>query len=248
MEPTDPEPCVLLPWDSNFFGFTIARVQADVLREETAGEIDRWCSARGVRCLYFAARSDDAATVRVAERFGYHMADVRMTFDHRMIAPLGATGSNERFSIRPAVRGDLERLRQIAHSSHSDTRFFYDTRFPRHLCHALYETWIQSSFEGFAQHVLVGEDAGIVGGYISCHMNAERHGSIGLMAVDAAHQGKGLGGALVNSALAWFAQQEARQVTVVTQGGNVPAQRLYVRSGFTPRKLELYYHRWYEVG
>ena len=245
MEPTDSDPCLMLPWDSKFFGINIARVKGDLLRADSSAQIDSWCKANGVKCLYFAARSDDAETVLHAERIGYHLVDVRMTFEHRKTPAPMRPELPDRFRIRRATPQDIPRLRQIAHSSHIDTRFFYDSHFPRQLCHSLYETWIQSSCDGFAQWVLVGEQAESLGGYLSCHVTKDGKGSIGLMAVDASHQGKGLGSALVASALAWFAEQGVRQVSVVTQGRNVAAQRLYVRGGFIPSKLELYYHRWY---
>jgi len=43
----------------------------------------------------------------------------------------------------------------------------------------------------------------------------------------------------------WFADQNASNITVVTQGRNVAAQRLYQRLGFVTRSLELTYHKWF---
>jgi len=54
--------CELLPWDSEHFGFTIARLETGPLTEEDAIEVDAWCAQAGVRCLYFEAPSDDLPT------------------------------------------------------------------------------------------------------------------------------------------------------------------------------------------
>ena len=253
MDPVLLEPCELLPWDSKFFGITIARVRADTLTPGSRAAIERWCLAREVRCLYFIARPDDSQTVKLAETDGYHLADVRMTFALDMAAasaPMATDRRGPSRHVRRATEADLPALRRIARLSHTDTRFFYDDRFPRPLCESLYEVWIQSSYEGFAQGILVAEDGGELAGFVTCHLakNGE-DGSIGLIAVDADRQGKGIGRALVDGARDWLAERKIQRVSVVTQGRNVAGQRLYARCGFLPRKLELYYHRWFpEVG
>jgi dTDP-4-amino-4,6-dideoxygalactose transaminase len=264
LEPNAAELCELLPWDSKFFGIRIARVRADVLTPESCGAIERWCGANEVRCLYFTARSDDARTVALAEAHGYHLADIRMTFERGFVSAGGSgqtgasssptipsakadpTNPSRRVRIRPATGDDLPELRRIARASHTDTRFFYDEHFPLERSLSLYETWIQASFEGFAQAVLVAEDAGRVCGFITCHRAKDAEaGSIGLIAVEAQRQGKGVGRALVEAAEAWLNDGKVKRVSVVTQGRNVAGQRLYARCGFIPRKLELYYHRWF---
>ena len=62
----------------------------------------------------------------------------------------------------------------------------------------------------------------------------------------AGSRGRGGGSALVQGALAWFADRGVTQVLVVTQGRNVGAQRLYQKAGFLTRKVELWYHRWFD--
>ena len=240
------EQCELLPWDSNFFAFPIARLRSDHLTSQIADDAEKWCRDHHIHCLYFLARSDDPDTVKLAESRGYHLVDVRLTMDQSpspaSIPPV-TPGSN---SCRAAMTDDLPELRRIARSSHTDTRFFFDDRFEWPRCEALYETWIQSSCEGFAQAVFVVESGGRVAGYVTCHLSKQADdGSIGLIAVDGLHQGKGLGRQLIAAAMDWFIAQKTSRVSVVTQGRNVAAQRLYARAGFIPRKLELYYHRWF---
>ena len=47
--------------------------------------------------------------------------------------------------------------------------------------------------------------------------------------------------------LDWFRTQGAHEVTVVTQGNNRAAQRLYQQCGFLSRDLQLWYHKWYPI-
>jgi ribosomal protein S18 acetylase RimI-like enzyme len=55
----------------------------------------------------------------------------------------------------------------------------------------------------------------------------------------------GVGRKLVVASLGWFDAHGADRVTVVTQGRNIAAQRLYQRCGFLTRSTGLWYHRWF---
>jgi len=92
--------------------------------------------------------------------------------------------------------------------------------------------------------VLVAEHDARPAGYISCHLKQDGSGQIGLVGVDDGARNLGLGRQLVQSALGWFREHEAREVTVVTQGNNVAAQRLYQSSGFLTSAVQLWYHLW----
>ena len=153
----------------------------------------------------------------------------------------------------------------MASTSHRDTRFYSDAHFPRPLCDALYARWIQASCEGFADAVLVIGPAGAPLGYVTCHLDTPppgrpapaeardahdhppRGGRIGLIAVGEDARGRGLGPLLVRAAVDWLGGHGAAAVSVVTQGRNVAAQRLYQRCGFLTRDLHLYYHKWFDA-
>ncbi len=238
-------PCVILEWDTNFFGFRVARVCADALTLERALQIDAWCRQAGVRCLYFLSRADDADTARLAQDNDYQLVDIRVTLEHE--SPVAAREAvNRGVSVRPARPDDAPRLQSIVRDSHRDSRFYFDRNFPRRLGESLYETWIQISCEGYADVVFVAELDGAAVGYISCHLDGQpRVGRIGLAGVSSQARGQGVGQALVFSALDWFLRQEAQKATVVTQGRNVAAQRLYQRCGFLTQAVQLWYHKWY---
>ncbi len=232
------EPCEVLAWDSSFFGFSIARVTSDRLTAERMREIDSWCAANRVRCLYFLSRPDDPLTTRLAEDHGFHLVDVRLTLRR-------SGASSPAGTVRPARPEDIPMLQSIAAESYQDSRFYYDPNFPRPLCASLYETWIRLSCEGFADAVLLAESEGAAAGYISCHL---REAKIGLLGVGGRARGAGVGATLVEQAVAWFHARGVREVFVVTQGRNVAAQRLYQRCGFLTHSLQLWYHKWYPSG
>ena len=238
-------PCQSLDWDSEFFGRRIARITTNRLRRETLERVLAWCEARSIECAYFLASADDDTTVRLAEDHGFQLVDLRVTLERSLAGATGDGTPGEAMTTRLARSDDVPVLRAIARVNHRDTRFYHDANFPRERCDALYETWIERSCGGYADAVWVCERARRPVGYVSCHRVGERAGQIGLLGVDPAVHGAGVGRRLVAAALDWFADLGAERVSVVTQGRNVRGQRLYQRAGFVTASLELLYHRWF---
>jgi GNAT superfamily N-acetyltransferase len=233
-------PAQFLEWDTAFFGFRIARLAADRLTPQAAVEALNWCDREHIRCLYFLACADDPATIGAAQDYGFRLTDIRITMEHTLHSlPPAPAG------IRNAHPDDVRVLSAIAAVSHHDSRFYADPGFPEQCCDALYRKWIERSCEGYADAVLVGEQEDQPAGYITCHLQPPVSGSIGLTAVAEEARGRGLGRRLVEGALHFCAARGAQNVTVVTQGRNCGAQRLYQGCGFRTRSLQLWYHRWF---
>jgi dTDP-4-amino-4,6-dideoxy-D-galactose acyltransferase len=235
--------CRFLEWDSEFFGFRIARIQQSRLDKEALAQSLAWCRRERIDCLYFLA-DPDPLTIALAEAAQFHLVDIRVTLEaRRQDAPPPAAGA----SIRPWMPADIGRLRSIAASAHRDSRFYRDGHFPEKRCDDLYSTWIEQSCGADGTQVFVAEFEQRAAGYVSCH--AADHatageGSIGLLGVADDARDRGFGRNLVLHALEWFRNRSIPSVTVVTQGHNVAAQRLYQKAGFTTRSEQLWYHYW----
>lgn len=250
MNSHSPDPCQLLPWDTEFFRCRIARVHGDTLKEEQALQIDDWCLKSGISCLYFLARADNPATIRIAEKHGFGLVDIRVTFDYvpaNSHPPAAAPMTG--VSVRPSQPDDLPELQLMARTAHTDARFFKDSRFSRERAEELYSTWIARDMQGRAQLVLVAvSETGRPVGYITCHLDqARRQGQIGLVAVSSQARRRGIGKSLVLAAMDWFKTQGADTILVVTQGDNLAAQRLYQQCGFLIQDLQVWYHKWYPM-
>jgi len=234
------EPAEYLDWDSAFFQRRIARVRSGRLSEDLVPAILQWCSERQIDCLYFLADANDPPTVRVAERNGFNFVDIRTTFERSLDdlpdAPAG---------VRPAGAADIPELKRLTGRSFSDSRFYSDPLFDREACDALYAVWIERSCHGYADCVLVAELDGKAAGYVTCSLGPAQTGSIGLIAVDAAVRGGGIGQKLLLSALHYFRDRGMMRATVVTQGRNLASQRLYQRHHFLIHSVALWYHRWF---
>lgn len=233
--------CEYLEWDSQFFGLRIARQTGSRLTRDGVAGATRWCKANAIDCLYFLADSGDAQTVRLAQAHGFQLVNVRVTLGRTSGHPGPAP------AVRPFQPADAPELRRIARVSHRDSRFYYDARFPQWQCDALYETWIERSFNGWADSVLVAECEGVPAGYVSCHLAPPSGGSIGLIAVSRHYRRRGLGRQLVDASLEYFGRNGVQHATVVTQGRNIDSQRLYHCCGFLTQSVQLWYHCWFST-
>jgi len=236
------EICTYLDWDSRFFERRIARLNRQRLDPASLRDALEWCKSNRIECLYFLADSDHATTSCLAEQNGFQQTDVRITLERTLMESDVATFTQK--DVRLARPEDAAALRAIARTTHRDSRFYYDQQFKREKCDLFYETWIENSIAGFAQAVLVVEVSANPVGYITCHLK-EGESQIGLAGIAEKYQKMGLGGKLTEGFLAWSAQKGARRSTVVTQGRNIRAQRLYQRHGFVIESVKLWYHRWF---
>src|SRR5688500_4549940 len=236
--------CQLLEWDTQFFGVPIGSIIPHRLTEASVREALLWAVANKTRCLYMLADSEDCSTLRLAEVNKFQLVDIRLTLARNNIH--SPTPPFDKL-IRHVKAEDIPSLREIAGVSHRDSRFYSDPNFPLPLVDELYRTWIEKSCLGYAAAVLVAEHEGRAVGYITCHLDGQGIGRIGLLGVSSVAQGQGIGTKLVASALGWFEAQAVGKVTVVTQGRNVSAQRLYQRCGFITESLQLWYHRWFSA-
>lgn len=244
-------PCQYLAWDSDFFGFSIARVVADTLTPERLNDVDAWCVENGVYCLYFRAKLDHGQTIPLAERGGFNLVNVRVLLLCPDISPwAGRWGSlssgEDGIRLRLGREADVEPLSAIASDSFRTTRFAVDPRFPRERVNAMYADWVRASFGGFADALIVAELDGKPVGFTNVSFKpGVALATLGIIAVEAALRGHGIGSRLIGGTHAWLAEQGATQVQTATQGQNRAAQRLFLGLGYLTNHVMLDYHKWY---
>src|SRR5262249_51384866 len=160
----------------------IARVTTNALDAPALAQVDHWCTTNRIDCLYYLADGTLPTAASAAESGGFHLVDVRVTLTRGAGGRGGAAPSDHRGAkaapplpraprevptskpgeptIRQARAADLDRLRAIASTSHRDSRFYRDGRFPEARCDALYEAWIAKSCASETGVVLVADVGG----------------------------------------------------------------------------------------
>jgi ribosomal protein S18 acetylase RimI-like enzyme len=216
-------------WDSTFFGVRIveAHLSGDALDQAVAD-----ATQSGAECLYLFIDADDLVTIETAVRQGARLVDLRV----ELAGQIGPEAGGDAPHTRRATHADREALLPQARELAIESRFSRDTRIPDQKVREMYDIWLDRCLDEGVVVVPTDRGAGFVG--------ARRNGdvaSIELVYVDAASRGQGLGHALIRGAVAALG---ASDVSVVTQSGNVAAQRLYQALGLRSRSTIAVLHLW----
>lgn len=226
----------VLPFDSAFFGFPVAVIEAP--RPE-AGELDAAvgaCRSGGVRCAYLLVPADAPSSIEAAVRRGFRLVDFRVTLSAALPAASAAPAAG-----RDARPEDLSLLREMARALFVRSRFFVDARFGRTRAEDLFEAWLERDLaEGL---VVVADREGRPAGFATARTADRGEAAIGLVGVAPRHRGTGVGRDAVGALLARLGGR-ADRVRVVTQAGNPAATALYERLGFRTVSVEAWLHWW----
>jgi dTDP-4-amino-4,6-dideoxy-D-galactose acyltransferase len=234
-----------LEWDTAHFG---CRMGALGIRP-AALEPRAAALAAELRLALAEAADDDYAHVilrvpaerldvaRVAEQCGLRLVDVAVDLEAcvqgRHAQSPAAPG------VRPANPEDLDSLRAIAESAFEFSRFATDPFFSGSQVAGFFRQWITNLCDGLANVVIVATAADEIAGFSSCALVDGGGGRIPLIATSEAHRRQGIGRALIDASLRWFAAEGVRRIRVKTQAANYAAMALYHRAGFTVATAEL---------
>jgi dTDP-4-amino-4,6-dideoxy-D-galactose acyltransferase len=227
-----------LTWDSDFFGFSVGRVigtRFTSLEEAmaTAGEARH----RRFRCVYFLADAADSPTWAAATAAGFTPIDIRVE--------LSRNATVEDAPANLAVPGDEPALRSIIGSDlFAGSRFYRDPHFGSDQARRLFEIWTGRGLRDDGWFTAVERADGGIAGFVTARIRHDHNGSIELVAVAESARGRGVGGRVLSAAMSELIRRGTRDITVVTQGSNLAALRLYADHGFRVTSCGLWFHLW----
>ncbi len=248
MRPVATPPFVELTWDSDHFGFPVAKIVTE-LDDSSLNETLANARAAGIRLVYYLSSEDHPVPPAFLREFSGLLVDRRVTYGKAGLDEadplLASSWSIGEFPRVPPTKELLE----LAVAAGASSRFAVDSRISRSKSVELYESWMrQSSLGEMADCVLGAFEAGPFSpclGMITLAF-AEDEARIGLIAVQAKARGKGIGLALMHAAHRKMVEGGICRAVVFTQLANVPACRLYERCGYRVWNLQNYYHFWLE--
>ena len=232
----------ILNWDSQFFGYKIAAIQANNLKLEDLEKIITKLKNQNVKLTYcFAYPADELSNFSFESVSGL-LVDKKVTFFKEISENDSITGSQFIKSYNRDYVSD--KLKSLALQSGIYSRFNVDPNFKNREFEKLYIAWISKSVQKeIAKEVLVYYENDDEKGLITLGLK-DNSGSIGLLAVDEKERGKSIGKKLVQSALIYFKKKKANIVEVVTQIENKSACGFYESLGFEVKSLVNIYHLW----
>ena len=237
-------PARRLDWDSAWWDLEVAMVERLPRDATDVAALDGWCETHGVDLLMALVPEEDTSTRRLLETPGSPTLDSRITLVHRGPVLAGSQPGPDGITLRLVRIHEASALGDLAACSHRGSHFYEDPRLDDERCSQLYREWIEGQCRSAECLVLVAEDNGVVVGYCSVVDLGGERASIGLLGVADHARRRGIGEALVGECLRRNERAGAEEMTVVTQGANASALRLYERLNFENLLRERWIHRW----
>jgi dTDP-4-amino-4,6-dideoxy-D-galactose acyltransferase len=230
-----------LNWDSEFFGYPVARIQGEMHDQETFDAISKQLSNEGIQLGYYTSNSPQSWLLQGSPEYDVNFADLKVTY----LKNLNAEPAQTDHHIEPYTSDQAEdQLIHLAIESGIYSRFNRDNKFGKSKYQELYTLWIKNSVgKKIAEEVLVFKSDTHIAGFVTLGIKKGR-GDIGIIAVDEHFRGQRIGSRLMRAAEKWFLEKKLNQVQVVTQGDNLPACRLYEGCGFARESAVYFYHLW----
>jgi dTDP-4-amino-4,6-dideoxy-D-galactose acyltransferase len=230
----------LLAWDSEFFGYPVARVS---LNHEGIGLIDdlfRQIESRKIHITYFIVSPSDQAIIDKITKNGGVLADQKTIYSKESEKHDNISGSISEFNGTEIN----EKLKELALQAGLFSRFRLDGNFKNNEYEKLYTEWLRKSVNrSIAFKTLVSVQGSEITGFVTL-VNKTSYIDIGLVSVDKNFRGKGIGVDLIRYADSIAYEMGKREIKVTTQLDNTPACRLYEKCGFRIESINNIYHYW----
>ncbi len=253
--PTVAKPALArLDWESKHFGVSAAQLVSPRLTDDALVAVLRDARKDRVQFVVWPADSGREVPRVVLDQFGGILVDRKATYRKLLHGEAAEVASP-----RPADPSVTEYPSNTASAALVDlaivagaySRFRVDPRIPEERFEAMYRQWIERSVKKELADVVFivpADDMGADRHERPCGMislsETDGVASIGLVAVAGTMQGRGIGSALMRAAHRWMRDRNAHEARVVTQSANIPACRLYERSGYQLARTQPYYHFW----
>lgn len=195
--------------------------------------------------LLVVTQAGDSARLRpVLEGAGARLVDTKLDYRAPVQAPAPVAREIERIGEAANV-ADRAGLEALALESGRFSRFRLDPRIGEARWEELYRLWIRNSLAGqMADAVFAWRRDGAITGFVTVKREASTQARIGLIGVDAAERGAGVGTELVAAARQWAAGERLKDLWVATQRANRAACQFYTSRGFTLTSETDIYHLW----
>lgn len=225
-----------LPWDSDFFGLRIGRV--DLQTAEDAIELKKQQE--------IVKQQFDLLYIFDPNNVGFSADGARLVDEKILYSkPCEPRQQFPKISFYKAAQPN-EDLYRLALISGGYSRFKLDERLHKGSYERLYSRWIENACpkEGTNKQILIYPDTqGTAKGMITIDRTGEL-GHIGLVAVDTDAQHQGVGGKIMSTLDGYLFERGIKTLEVPTQKANTDACRWYEKNGFTIQSVTPIYHWW----
>jgi ribosomal protein S18 acetylase RimI-like enzyme len=213
-----------LNWDSDFFGFEIGELIDD----------DSLNDAQNYKLIILKNKDNHI------NNFENTFTETKVVFSKKLV-------QNEiNFDVLDVDNQPLKAsdLYPLAYESGKYSRFLLDKNFEENQFKELYKKWIDNSLnKQFADKIFYIKESDIIVGFVSIKKH-ESFATIGLIAVNATQQGKGIGKKLIQKAENYCAENAIFELRIPTQKENIQACNFYKKNDYTIFEETIIKHYW----
>lgn len=228
-----------LPWDSEFFGVPIGRVDLDGVDAPTLARIDEEARDLGISCLYGTLHDPAKGhTALLVQHHGHELVEVSLRFG-RPARPFEVPPTRSR--VRRGTLDDLPLLQDALDVLAPWSRFGADPRFGPAAARRMHEAWVTRAAAEPDQRLLAiaEDDEGVTGLSTNVWSPVPR---VDLMGVT--KPGTGASQALMNALIEWAGEGETEAGPCAAR--NIAVLRYVEGCGFSVVETNYLYHRWYD--
>jgi ribosomal protein S18 acetylase RimI-like enzyme len=229
-------------WDSHHFGIQIGKLECAIISpglktEAILGLVEAvklQANKSGIRLIFARLPLVNLRVIQAFQTTGAKLTDVLLTM-RRCGRNTAVHGRDHTISL--AVSKDLPWLRSIAKRAFRLDHFHADDSLDYDKSSEVYSEWIATSYSRETSgRIFVARDSKSRPiGFVVCRIDGvvpgTDVGAIDLIGVEPDRMGKGIGSALMCTAIQFFSSR-VQSVYVGTQAANAAAIRLYENSGF----------------
>lgn len=219
----------ILPWDSEFFGLRIGQLELPACKRNIDTEYD---------LIYVLLPSDKPLSLEGSE---LTFTEEKLVFSKK---PEVWVCDRIKVVSHTQIPYNVEELYALAYESGKYSRFRLDSNFPTWAFSKLYRQWVDNSLNSeFATDVLLAVHEGKICGMVTYKINGSV-ASIGLIAVSAECQGRGIGSDLLYEVESRLQTSGVDCLDIPTQASNLQACAFYRNKGYEISKKSIIQHYW----
>lgn len=255
-----------LPWDTRIVGVKMGTLKYIIVEPDIAqkqeiakkllSQVMEWAVSLGIEFLLCRTYGDDLTITHMLEQKGFLLMDTLLDYVYDLQRePLQSVPHpplRPGTVIRSAVEDDIEELIAMAQAAFRDHfgRFHSDERIPRHRATQIYEEWMRSSCQGYADWILVAEVRGKIAGCSVWKKPSSLQRGLGIQvghysigAIHPDYHGQGLFSALTRAGMELF-DGVADYIEGPTDINNHPVQRAYTKLHWRICDARYSFHKW----
>jgi len=231
----------ILKWDSDFFGFPVARITEKNINKQQLKSIIDELKQNHVSLAYWSVNTKDVLSDESAKSLNGFFTGEKVIYVKKLDSFKKSSLSLNKELIKYSEKKPDKDLLDLIVEGGIFSRFYVDHKIGKKQYEELHKLWMTNSVKN--NTIFVKKDDDKIIAFVSLNEKNNR-GNIDFIVVNKNYRGKGLAAMLMKNAHIWFASNGYQTVQADTQIENTNACKMYEKLGYIKETTEKIYHFW----